>query len=85
MSPARRIQAIVAGIASVLLLVLWVTENNPGSMNFAIPAAMAILWLPVVLAQKQRQGSIAWNSFFGLLGIAVVAVAVRATWMIGLE
>jgi hypothetical protein len=79
----RRNQAIVAAISTVLLAILWATGSYPGSMNFTIPGAMVVTWIPVVLAPKLRQGSIAWNSLFGLLGLTVAGVAVRAIWMIG--
>ncbi|MEE8045996.1 MAG: hypothetical protein V3T49_04075 [Dehalococcoidia bacterium] len=80
---ARRNQLIIAGISSVLLATLWAISDLPRSMNYALPPVIVALWIPAVFAQKQREGSPALNGFFGLLGIAVIAVVVRAVWLIG--
>jgi hypothetical protein len=52
-------------------------------MNYALAPVIVALWIPAALAQKQREGSLAWNLMFGLLGLAVVAVVIRAVWLIG--
>ncbi len=80
---ARRNQLIIAGISSVLLVTLWAVGDLPRSMYYALPFVIAGLWIPALLVHKHRQGSLAWNMFFGLLGIAVVSVIVRAVWLIG--
>jgi len=74
---------IIAGISSVLLLVLWLIGELPRSMYYVLPVVIAALWVPAVLAQKQRNGALGWNVAFGLLGLAVSAVVVRAVWLIG--
>lgn len=74
---------IIAGISTVLLSILWAVGDLPRSMYFALAPVIIVLWIPAVLAHKQRQGSRSWNAFFGLLGIAVIAVVVRAVWLIG--
>ena len=80
---ARRNQLIIAGISSVLLATLWAVGDLPRSMYYALPFVIASLWVPALLVHKHRQGSLAWNMSFGLLGIAVVSVIVRAVWLIG--
>ena len=83
LSQARRNQLIIAAISSVLLATLWAIGDLPRSMYIALPFVIAAIWIPAFLAQKQRDGGTLWNSFFGLLGIAVVGVIVRAVWLIG--
>lgn len=83
LSQARRNQLIIAAISSVLLKSLWVIGDLPRSMNFSLPFVISALWVPAFLAHKQRDGSLAWNLFFGVLGLAVVGVVVRAVWLIG--
>jgi len=39
--------------------------------------------VPVLLRHKQREGSILWAVFFGLLGLTVLSIVVRAVWLIG--
>ena len=80
---ARRNQLIIAGISTVLLAMLWTVGDLPRSMYFALPFVIAGLWIPAFLIRKQLQGSLAWNLFFGLLGVAVVSTIVRAAWLIG--
>ena len=80
---ARRIQLIIAGISTLLLATLWTVGDLPRSMYYALPFTIAGLWVPALLVRKQLQGSLAWNLFFGLLGIAVVSTVVRAVWLIG--
>ena len=83
LSQARRNQLIIAAISSVLLATLWAVGDLPRSMNYALPFAIAALWVPAFLAHKQRDGGLVWNAFFGVLGIAVIGVIVRAVWLIG--
>jgi hypothetical protein len=83
LSQARRNQLIIAGISSVLLIALWTIGDFSRLMNYALPVVIAVLWIPAVLADKQRAGSLGWNVFFGVLGIAVATVVVRAVWLIG--
>jgi hypothetical protein len=83
LSQARRNQLIIAGISTVLLSILWAVGDLPRSMFYALPPVIIVLWIPAVLAHKQREGSRSWNAFIGLLGIAVVSVVVRAVWLIG--
>lgn len=67
----------------MLLAALWIVGDLPQSMNYALPFVIGALWIPAFLAHKQRDGGVVWNSFFGVLGIAVVGVIVRAVWLIG--
>ena len=83
LSQARRNQLIIAAISSVLLATLWAIGDMTRSMSIALPFVIAALWIPAILANKQRDGGIVWNSFFGILGLAVVSVIVRAVWIIG--
>jgi branched-subunit amino acid transport protein len=83
LSQARRNQLIIAGISSVLLSMLWFAGDLPRSMYYALPLAIAALWIPAIFADKQRSGSVAWNVLFGALGIAVAVVVVRVVWLIG--
>ncbi len=80
---ARRNQLIIAGISSVLLATLWAIGDLPRSMYYALPFVIASLWVPAALVRRHRQGSVAWNLCFGLLGIAVVSAIVRTVWLIG--
>ena len=80
---ARRNQLIIAGISTLLLVLLWTIGDLPRSMNYALPFVIAGLWIPALLIRKQLRGSLAWNLFFGLLGIAVISTIVRAVWLIG--
>jgi hypothetical protein len=83
LSQARRNQLIIAAISSVLLATLWVVGDLPRPMFFVLPFVIVALWIPALLAQKQRNGGFLWNSFFGLLGVGVITVVVRAVWIIG--
>lgn len=83
LSQARRNQLIIAGLSSVLLATLWAVGDLPRYMYYALPFVIASLWIPAALAHKQREGSLVWNTFFGALGLAVVAVIARAVWLIG--
>ncbi len=80
---ARRNQLIIAGISSVLLATLWATSDLPRSLNYALATVVVALWVPAALAHKQREGSQVWSGFFGLLGLAVIAVVMRIAWLIG--
>lgn len=80
---ARRNQLIIAGISTILLAMLWTVSDLPRSMYYTLPFIIAGLWVPALLVRKQLQGSLAWNLFFGLLGIAVISTVVRAVWLIG--
>ena len=80
---ARRNQLTIAAISTVLLTVLWTVGDLPVAMYYALPFIIVGLWIPALLVRKQFQGSIVWNLFFGLLGIAVISTVVRAVWLIG--
>ena len=82
---ARRNQLIIAAISTLLLTALWTVGDLPGAMYYALPFIIVSLWVPALLVRKQFQGSIVWNLFFGLLGIAVISTVVRAVWLIGRE
>ena len=83
LSQARRNQLIIAGTSTILLATLWAISDLPRSMYFALPPVIVALWVPAVLAHKQRDVSRGWNVAFGVLGLAVAAVVVRAVWLIG--
>ena len=83
LSQARRNQLIIAGVSTILLATLWAISDLPRSMYFALPLVIVALWIPALLAQKQRDGSRGWNMAFGALGLAVAAAVVRAVWLIG--
>ena len=80
---ARRNQLIIAAISTLLLILLWKVGDLSRSMYYTLPFIIAGLWVPALLVRKQLQGSLAWNLFFGLLGIAVISTIVRAVWLIG--
>ena len=80
---ARRNQLTIAAISTVLLTALWTVGDLPVAMYYALPFIIVSLWIPALLVRKQFQGSIVWNLFFGLLGIAVISTVVRAVWLIG--
>ena len=80
---ARRNQLIIAGISTILLAMLWIVSDLPRSMYYTLPFIIAGLWIPALLVRKQLQGSLAWNLFFGVLGIAVISTIVRVVWLIG--
>lgn len=80
---ARRNQLIIAAISTLLLGLLWTVGDLPRPMFYALPLVIVGLWVPALLVRKQLQGSLAWNLFFGLLGIAVISTIVRVVWLIG--
>ena len=80
---ARRNQLIIAGSSTILLAMLWTVSDLPRSMYYTLPFIIAGLWVPALLVRKQLQGSLAWNLFFGVLGIAVISTIVRVVWLIG--
>jgi branched-subunit amino acid transport protein len=80
---ARRNQLIIAGISSVLLATLWAISDLPRPLNYALAPVVVALWIPVVLAHKQREDSLVWSGLFALLGLAVFAVVMRIAWLIG--
>ena len=83
MSKTLRNQLIIAAFSSVMISILWVIGDLPFSMNYALAFVIAALWVPVLLRHKQRDGSMFWNVFFGLLGLVVLSVVVRVVWLIG--
>ena len=83
MSKTLRNQLIIAVFSSVMISILWVIGALPLSMNYALAFVITALWVPVLLRHKQREGSILWAVFFGLLGLAVLSIVVRAVWLIG--
>ena len=83
LSQTRRNQLIIAGISTVLMVILWSIGDFSREMNFALPLVIVALWIPAALAHKQREGGIVWNAPIVLLGLAVVAVVIRAIWLIG--
>ena len=80
---ARRNQLIIAALSTVLVAALWAVGELPVAMYYALPFVIVSLWVPALLVRKQLQGSLAWNLFLGLLGIAVISTVVRAVWLIG--
>ncbi len=78
-----RDQLIIAVFSSVMISILWVIGDLPLLMNYALAFVITALWVPVLLRQKQREGSILRAVFFGLLGLAVLSIVVRAVWLIG--
>ena len=83
LSPVRRNQLLIAALSSLMLVTLWVVGDLPRYMYFLLPFVVGSLWVPAALSHKQQQGSLAWNLFFGLLGIFVILVVTRAVWLIG--
>ena len=83
LSQERRNQLIIAGISTILLVALWTISDLPRSMYLALPLVIVALWIPAVLAHKQREGSRGWNMIFGVLGLIVAAVVVWVVWLIG--
>ena len=83
LSQERRNQLIIAGISTILLVALWTISDLPRSMCLALPLVIVALWIPAVLAHKQREGSRGWNMIFGVLGLIVAAVVVWVVWLIG--
>ena len=78
-----RDQLVIAVFSSVMISILWVIGDLLPSMNYALTFVITALWAPVLLRHKQREGSILWAVFFGLLGLAVLSIVVRAVWLIG--
>ena len=83
LSKTLRSQLIIAVFSSVMISILWVIGDLPLLMNYALAFVITALWVPVLLRHKQRGGSILWAVFFGLLGLAVLSIVVRAVWLIG--
>jgi len=83
LAQARRNQMLIAGISSVLLVALWIAGDVPTGMYFLLPPVIVAMWIPALLAHKQRIGSLRWNLLFGLLGIGVVSTVVRVVLYIG--
>ena len=83
MSKTLRNQLIIAAFSSVMISILWVIGDLAFSMNYALAFVITALWVPVLLCHKQREGSMFWNVFFGLLGWVVLSVVVRVVWLIG--
>ena len=83
MSKTLRNQLIIAAFSSVMISILWIIGDLPFSLNYALAFVITALWLPVLLRHKQQQGSMAWNLFFGLLGLGVLLIVVRVVWLIG--
>ncbi len=83
LSQTRRNQLIIAGISTVLMVILWSIGDFSRAMNFALPGVIVALWIPAALAHKQRDGGMAWNIPIMLLGLAVFTVVVRAIWLMG--
>ena len=78
-----RDQLVIAVFSSVMISILWVIGDLPLLMDYALALVITALWVPVLLRHKQRDGSILWAVFFGLLGLAVLSIVVRAVWLIG--
>ena len=83
MSKTLRNQLIIAVFSSVMISILWIIGDLPFSMNYALAFVITALWVPVLLRHKQREGSMLWNVFFGLLGLVVLSIVVRVAWLIG--
>ena len=83
LAQARRNQMLIAGISSVLLIALWLVGDVPIGMYFLLPPVIVAMWIPALLAHKQRLGSVRWNLLFGLLGVGVVSTVVRVVLYIG--
>ena len=82
-SKTLRNQLIIAVFSSVMISILWIIGDLPFSMNYALAVVITALWVPVLMRHKQRDGSIFWNVFFGLLGLVVLSIVVRVVWLIG--
>ncbi len=67
----------------MLLVALWIVGDVPTGMYFLLPPVIVAMWIPALLAHKQRIGSLRWNLLFGLLGIGVVSTVVRVVLYIG--
>ena len=83
MSKTLRNQLIIAAFSSVMISILWVIGDLPFSMNYALAFVITALWVPVLLRHKQRERSMFWNVFFGLLGLVVLSIVIRVVWLIG--
>ena len=83
MSKTLRNQLIIAAFSSVMISILWFIGDLAFSMNYALAFVIAALWVPVLLRHKQREGSMFWIVFLGLLGLVVLSVVVRVVWLIG--
>ena len=83
MTKTLRNQLIIAAFSSVMISILWVIGDLPFSMNYALAFVITALWVPVLLRHKQREGSMFWNVFFGLLGLVVLSIVIRVVWLIG--
>ncbi|MBG82733.1 MAG: hypothetical protein CL791_05415 [Chloroflexi bacterium] len=79
----RRNQLIIAGISTVLLVLLWSNRNFTGVMKFALPFLIISLWIPPIFVQTQHDRGVRSNFLIGLLGIVVACFVVRAIWLIG--
>ena len=82
-SKTLRNQLIIAVFSSVMISILWIIGDLPFSMNYALAFVITALWVPVLLRHKQREGSMLWNMFFGLIGLTVLSIVVRVVWLIG--
>ena len=80
---ARRNQLIIAGVSTLLLVLLWTVGDLPRSMFYALPFLIVGLWIPALMVRRQFEGSLVWNLLFGMIGIAVISTIVRAVWLIG--
>ena len=79
---ARRNQLIIAGVTTLLIVLLWTVGDLPRSMFYALPFLIVGLWIPALMVRRQLEGSLAWNLLFGLIGISVISTIVRAVWLI---
>ena len=82
-SKTLRNQLIIAAFSSVMISILWIIGDLPFLMNYALAFVITALWVPVLLRHKQREGSMLWNVFFGLIGLVVLSIVVRVVWLIG--
>ena len=82
-SKTLRNQLIIAVFSSVMISILWIIGDLPFSMNYALAFVITALWVPVLLRHKQREGSMLWKVFFGLIGLTVLSIVVRVVWLIG--
>ena len=79
----RRNQLLIAALSSLLIASLWWIGDLPEVMYYVLPLVIFSLWIPAIMAHKQREGSSAWNVFFIVLGITVITAIVRTVWLIG--